>query len=84
MQRDLKSELAVSFFVSERKARKREEKQVGTEKEARKNGRIILWQRKRERERDMRALRTSEISGETRFRFVSKNVTQMNRSERRN
>lgn len=93
MQRDLKSELAVSLLVSERKVRKREEKQVGNGKRStkgrKKRRKIALWQkerrRERERERDARlALRTSEISGETGFRFVSKNITQLNRLERRN
>lgn len=41
--------------------------------------------REREREKNARlALGTSEISGETEFRFVSKNITQSNRSERMN
>lgn len=89
MQRDLKSELAVSFLVSERKARKREERQVGTGKEARSKRRgaksLSGKMREREREKNARlALGTSEISGETEFRFVSKNITQSNRSERIN
>lgn len=59
MQRDLKSELAVFFLVSERKARKREERQVGTGKEARSKRRgaksLSDKMRERERERKMRA-----------------------------
>lgn len=56
MQRDLKSEFAVSPLVSERKARKREEKQVGNGKRStkgrKKRCKIALWQKERERERE--------------------------------